>query len=129
LNANCPGPVSGPVDHDSADRCRLGTVREHGMRNECVRSHSLQAHFVIAVANNPNDAELSFDLTHLDIEKFTGSNLSHYTLNYQATHAQVDYESVMGKRLAMSIHSPNLYRELNFDSRAEPSIHGRHCAP
>jgi hypothetical protein len=28
----------------------------------------------------------------------------------------------------MSIHSPNLYWELNFDSWAESSIHGRHCA-
>jgi hypothetical protein len=98
------------------------------MRNECVRSHSLQAHFVIAVANNPNDAELSFDLTHLDIEKFTGSNLSHHTLNYQTADAHVDYQAGMGKGLAMSIHSPNLYRELNFNSRAESSIHGRHCA-
>jgi hypothetical protein len=98
------------------------------MRNECVRGHALQAHFAIAVAKNPDDAELGFDLTHLDIEKFTGSNLSHYALNYQAAHAHVGYQAVMGKWLAMSIHSPNLYRELNFNSRAESSIHGRHCA-
>jgi hypothetical protein len=98
------------------------------MRNECVRGHALQAHFVVAVANNPDDAELGFDLTHLDIEKFTGSDLSHYTLNDQTAHAHVGYQAGVGKRLAMSIHSPNLYRELNFDSGAESSIHRRHCA-
>jgi hypothetical protein len=116
------------VDQYSAGRCRLGTVREHGMRNECVRGHALQAHFVATVTNNPDHAKLSFDLTHLDIEEFTGSNLSHHTLDYQPADAHVDYEPGMGKGLAMSIHSPNLYRELNFDSGAESSIHRRHCA-
>ena len=128
MNHNCRGPVSGMVDHYSAGRSRLGTVREHGMRNECVRGHSLQAHFVATVTNNPDHAKLSFDLTHLDIEKFTGSNLSHHTLNDETADAHVDYKAGMGKRLAMSIHSPNLHRELNFDSWAESSIHESHCA-
>jgi hypothetical protein len=128
LNANCRGPASGMVDHYSAGRSRLGTVREHGMSNECVRGHALEAHFVIAVANYPDHAKLSFDLTHLDIEKFTGSNLSHDALDYQTADAHVDNKTGIGKRLAMSIHSPNLHRELNFDSWADSAIHGRHCA-
>ena len=108
-------PTSGMLHRHSAGRRHLGTVREHGMRNECVRGHALQAHFVVTVTNNPDHAKLSFDLTHLDIEKFTGSNLSHHTLNDETADTHVDYQTGMGKGLAMSIHSPNLYRELNFD--------------
>ena len=93
-----------------------------------MRSQPLQADFVIAFADDPDNAELRFDLPHLDIENFTGSNLSHHALNYQTADAHVGYEAGLGKRLAMSIHSPNLYRELNLDSWAQSSIHGRHCA-
>jgi hypothetical protein len=116
------------VHRDSAGRGRLGTVREHGMRNEGMQRQPLQAYFAFAIIHNPDDAELRFDLTHPNIENFTGSNLSLYALNYQTADTHVGDKSVLGKGLAMSIHSPNLYRELNFDSWAKSSIHGRHCA-
>ena len=93
------------------------------MCDERMRGQPLQAHFAIAVADNPDDAELGFDLAHLDIENFTGSNLSHHALNYQAAHAHVRDEAGMSKRLAVGIHSPNLYRKLNFNSWALASIH------
>lgn len=93
-----------------------------------MQGQPLQAYFAIAVIGNPHNAELRFDLTHLHIENFTGSNLSPHALNYQTADAHVGYQAGLGKRLAMSIHSPNLYRELNFDSWAKSSIHGRHCA-
>jgi hypothetical protein len=93
-----------------------------------MQGQPLQAYFANAVIDNPDNAELRFGLAHLDIENFTGSNLSPYALNYQTAHTHVGYEAGLGKRLAMSIHSPNLYRELNFDSWAKSSIHGRHCA-
>ena len=98
------------------------------MRNECMQGQPLQAYFAIAVIHNPHDAELRFDLAHLNIENFTASNLSHHALNYQTADTHVGNKAGLGKRLAMRIHSPNLYRELNFDSWAKPSIHGRHCA-
>jgi hypothetical protein len=44
-------------------------------------------------------------------------------LNHQAADAHVGDEPGMRKRLAMSIHSPNLYRKLNLNSRADSSIH------
>jgi hypothetical protein len=121
-------PVSRLARHDSAGRCRLGTVREHGMRNECVQGQPLQSYFASAVIDNPDNAELRFDLTHLNIKNFTAPNLSHYSLNYQAADTHVDDKAGLSKWLTVSIHSPNLYRELNFDSWAKSSIHGRHCA-
>ena len=93
------------------------------MGNEGMRSQPLQADFAIAIAYNPDNAELSFDLSHLDIENFTGSNLAPHALNHQAAAAHVGYEAGVRKRLAMSIHSPNLYRKLNLNSRADSSIH------
>lgn len=122
-----PRRLNGVTCH-SARGGRLGAVREHGMCNERMRSQPLQANFAIAVIYNPDNAELGFDLTHLDIENFTGPDFSHHALNYQAADAHVGYKAGLGKWLAMSIHSPNLYWKLNFDSRAESSIHGRHCA-
>ena len=113
---------------DSAGRCRRGTVRENGVRNERMRGQPLQTYFAVAFGDNPDDAELRFDLTHLDIENLTGPNLSHYALDYQTAHAHVNYEARLGKGLAVGIHSPNLYRKLNFDSWAESSIHAGHCA-
>ena len=98
------------------------------MRNECVQGQPLQAYFAIAVIDNPDDTELRFHLTHLDIENFTGSNLSLHALDDQTADTHVRYKARLGKRLAVRIHSPNLYRELNFDSWAKSSIHGRHCA-
>ena len=103
-------------------------MRENGVCDERMRGQPLQADFAVPLADNPDDAELGFNLTHLDIENFTGSNLSHDALNDETADAHVDYEPGMGKGLAMSIHSPNLHRELNFDSWAESSIHGSHCA-
>ena len=95
------------------------------MRNECMQGQPLQAYFATAITHNPYDAELRFDVTHLNVENFTGSNLSHHALNYQTADTHVSYKAMLGERLAMSIHSPNLYRELNFDPWAEASIHGR----
>jgi len=113
---------------DSAGRCRCGTVGEHGMCNKCVRGQPLQAYFAVAFGDNTDYAELRFDLTHLDIENLTGPNLPHYALNYQTADTHVDNEPRLGKGLAVGIHSPNLYRKLNFDSWAESSIHAGHCA-
>jgi hypothetical protein len=100
-------------------------MRENGVCNERMRGQPLQADFAVALGDNPDDAELRFDLTHLDIKNFTGSNLSHDSLNDEAADAHVDYEAWVGKRLAMGIHSPNLYRKLNLDSWANSSIHAR----
>jgi hypothetical protein len=93
------------------------------MRDEGVRSQSLKANFAIALADNPDNAELSFHLSHLDVENFTGSKLAPHALNHQAADTHVGDEPGMRKRLAMSIHSPNLYRKLNLNSRADSSIH------
>jgi hypothetical protein len=90
-----------------------------------MRGQPLQADFAVALTDNPDDAELRFDLTHLDIENFTGSNLSHDALNDEAADAHVGYEAWVGKRLAVGIHTPNLYRKLNLDSWANSSIHAR----
>jgi len=125
LNRNSVEPVSGVAHRDSAGRCRLGTVREHGMCNECMRGHPLQADFAIALADDPDNAELGFVLAHLDIENLTRPNLSSHTLYYQPANAHIRHERRIGKRLAMGIHSPNLHRKLDFNSWALTSIHGR----
>jgi hypothetical protein len=98
------------------------------MCNECMQCQPLQADLTVPVIDDPDHAELRFYLTHLDIENFAGSNLAHHALNYQTADAHIGYKAGLGKRLAVSIHSPNLYRKLNFDSWAKASIHGRHCA-
>lgn len=98
------------------------------MRDECMRSQPLQADFAIALADHPDNAELGFDLTHLDIENFTGSNLPPHALDHQASDAHIDYEGRLAEWLTVGIHSPNLYRELNFNSWALAAIHGGHCA-
>ena len=94
------------------------------MRHERMRGQSLKANFAIALADDPDNAELRFHLSHLDIEDFTGSKLAPHALNYQAADAHVGHQTMMRKRLAMSIHSPNLYRKLNLNSWTDSSIHG-----
>ena len=98
------------------------------MCDEGVQRQPLQADLTVAFVNHPNNTELRFDLAHLNVENFTGPKLAHDALNYQTADAHVRYKAGLGERLAVSIHSPNLHRKLNFDSWAKSSIHGRHCA-
>ena len=92
---------------------------------ESVRGHPLQTYFALAFADDPDNPKLRFDLTHLDVENFANSNLSNHTFDYQTADAHIRYQTWVRKRLAMSIHSPNLYRKLDFDAWADSSIHAR----
>lgn len=95
------------------------------MCNECMRGHPLQADFAGALGDDPDNAELGFVLTHLDIENFARPNLSSHALYDQPANAHIRHERRIGKRLAVGIHSPNLYRKLDFNSWTIASIHGR----
>lgn len=117
------GQFAASKSRDSAGSCRLRTMSKYRMRDERMRSQPLQADFAIALAHNPDDAELGFHLTHLDVENFTGSNLPPHALHHQAPDAHVCYQGGLAKWLTVGIHSPNLDRELNVNSWALASIH------
>jgi hypothetical protein len=107
----------------------LRTVGEDRTRDEGMCGYSLQAEFSGALAADPHHPELSFLVSHPYVENFARPNLSPYALDYQPARAHIRYQGRMRKRLAMCIHSPDLHRELNFDSRTLSSIHRQgHCA-
>lgn len=93
-----------------------------------MQGQPLQPYFAVAFNGNPDNAKLRSDLAHLNIENLASSNLPPHALNYQAADTHVDNKPGLSKRLAVSIHSPNLYRKLNLDSWAESSIHAGYCA-
>jgi len=93
------------------------------MRDKCMRGQPLQTDLPVGLAAYPYDAELGLFLTHAHVKDLALPNSPSHALDHQATNAHVGYKSGMSKRLAIGIHSPNLHRELDFDSWALASIH------
>jgi hypothetical protein len=103
-------------------------VGEDRIRDEGLCRYALQAKFTGALAADPHHPELGLLVSHPYVENFSCPNLPPYALDHQPTRAHIRYQGWVRKRLAMGIHSPNLYRELNLNSWTLASIHRRHCA-
>jgi hypothetical protein len=93
------------------------------MRDECVRGHALQTYFCFTLDADPHHPELSPIIAHAHIKDLTLANFPFNALDHEAANAHVGYKSRVSKGQAMGIHSPNLHRELDFNSWTLASIH------
>ena len=73
------------------------------MRDECMRGYALQAHLSAALVVDPDDAELSFVVVHLQIENLPGPNIPPHALDNQADYPHIYYQCGVRKPLALSI--------------------------
>jgi|SRR5581483_6169974 len=108
----------------SARCCGLRAVDQNGSCQE--RGCGQALHAQLAGRADPHHPKLSSVASHLQVKHFADADAPNQALYYQSAGTQIRDQRGIGEGLAISIHSPDLHWELNFNAGIMAAIHVSH---